>query len=86
VVPRKGVRNVGASTLEAAVSGLRDAVELARWWRARARELERKLRRAAERLREAIAELEAVGSGDPRVRTGLELLYDVERLLEVIEE
>jgi hypothetical protein len=74
------------SSLEVAVNALRDAVELVKVWRARARELERKLRRAAERLREAIAELEAVGSGDPRVRTGLELLYDVERLLEVIEE
>jgi len=73
-------------SLEVAVSALRDAVEVAKAWRAKARELERRLRMAAERLRDAIAELEAAESGDPHVQAGLELLYDVERLLEVIEE
>jgi acyl-CoA reductase-like NAD-dependent aldehyde dehydrogenase len=79
------VEGVSAS-LEVAVSALRDAVEVAKAWRAKARELERKLRRAAERLRDAIAELEAAESGDPRVRAGLEILYDVERILGVVEE
>jgi hypothetical protein len=75
------VRNV--SSLELAISALRDAVGLVKVWRARARELERKLRRAAERLRDAIAELEAAGGGDPHVRAALGILHDVERLLEV---
>jgi hypothetical protein len=76
-----------SASLEVAVSALRDAVEVAKAWRAKAHELERKLRRAAERLRNAVAELEAADSSDPHVRAGLEILYDVERLLEgVVEE
>jgi hypothetical protein len=84
VVPREGVRNVGA-TLEAALSGLRDAVEVAKLWRSRYRRLARRVGRALERLRDAIVELEAAG-GDPHVRAGLEHLYEVERLLGVVEE
>jgi hypothetical protein len=52
----------------------------------RYKRLKLRSQRALERLREAVAELEAVDSRDPRVQAGLELLYDVERLLEVIEE
>lgn len=75
-----------SASLEVAVSALRDAVEVAKAWRARARELERRLRRAAERLKDAIAELEAAESGGPRVQAALEILYDVERILGVVEE
>ncbi len=75
-----------SASFEVAVSALRDAVEVAKAWRARARELERKLRRAAERLKDAIAELEAAESGGPRVQAALEILYDVERTLGVVEE
>ena len=76
---------MSASTLETAISALRDAVEVAKAWRAKARELERKLRRAAERLRDAIGELEAAESGDPRVQAALEILCDVERILGGVE-
>jgi hypothetical protein len=49
----------------------------------RYKRLKLRSQRALERLREAVAELEAVDSRDPHVQAGLELLYDVERLLEI---
>jgi hypothetical protein len=47
----------------------------------RYRSLKRRNRLALEKLRDAIAEFEA-----DHVEAGLEILYDVERLLEVAEE
>jgi hypothetical protein len=78
---------VSASTLEAAISGLRDAIEVAKLWRSRYRRLARRVGRALSRLKDAVSELEAAGGGDLHVQAALEILYDVEKLLSgVVEE
>jgi len=52
----------------------------------RYRSLKKRTRLALEKLRDAIAEFEADDCGSPHVEAGLEILYDVERLLEVVED
>jgi len=51
----------------------------------RYRRLLRRAQRALDKVRDAIAEFEAADGGDPHVRAGLEILYEVERLLGVVE-
>jgi hypothetical protein len=52
----------------------------------RYRSLKRRNQLALEKLKDAIAEFEADDCGSPHVEAGLEILYYVERLLEVVEE
>jgi hypothetical protein len=68
-----------------AVNVARQLAEVAKLWQRRYRRLLRRAQRALERLKDAIGEFEAADSSDPHVRAGLELLYEVERLLGVVE-
>ena len=81
-----GALEEAVSVARQAVDVARQAVEAARLWLRRYRRLLRRAQRALDKLRDAIAEFEAADGGDPHVRAGLELLYDVERLLGVLEE
>jgi hypothetical protein len=65
-----------------AVDVAREALAVAARWRRKYRALRR---RALDKLRDAVAELEAADGSDPHVRAALELLYEVERLLGVVE-
>ena len=69
-----------SASFEAVVSALRDAVELAKWWRKRCRALERRMQKAAGKLKDAVAELDGVC--DPRAR---EVLLHVQSALELLE-
>jgi predicted nucleic acid-binding Zn-ribbon protein len=72
--------------LKAALERLQSLEERVESLRRRYRSLKRRSRQALSKLRDAIAEFEADGCGSPHVEAGLEILYDVERLLEVEEE
>jgi hypothetical protein len=52
----------------------------------RYRSLKRRNRLALEKLKDVVAELEAVDYDNPHIETALELLYDIERLLGVVED
>jgi uncharacterized protein (UPF0335 family) len=60
--------------------------ELSEVMRRRYRSLKRRNQLALEKLKDVVAELEAVDYDNPHVETALELLYDIERLLEVAED
>ena len=62
---------------------LEERVESLRW---RYKSLKRRTQLALSKLKDIVAELEAVDYDNPHIETALELLYDLERLLEVSEE
>jgi hypothetical protein len=72
--------------LKAALERLRSLEERVESLRRRYKSLKRRNQLALEKLRDAIAEFEADDCGSPHVEAGLEILYDVERLLEVVED
>jgi prefoldin subunit 5 len=72
--------------LRAALERLQSLEERVESLRRRYRSLKRRKQLALSKLKDALAELEAAGSGDPHVEAGLEILYDVERLLGVVED
>jgi hypothetical protein len=78
-----GVVEEYASVARQAVDVAKQAVEAAKLWRRKYRALRR---RALERVRDAVAELESADGSDPHVRAALELLYDLERMLGVVGE
>jgi acyl-CoA reductase-like NAD-dependent aldehyde dehydrogenase len=75
-----------AGVAREAVDVARQAVEAAKLWQRRCRRLVRRAQRALDKLRDIAAELESADSDDPHVRAGLELLYEVERLLSGVVE
>jgi hypothetical protein len=72
--------------LKAALERLERLEERVESLRRRYRSLKRRNRLALDKVRDAIAEFEAAGCGNPHVEAGLEILYYVERLLEVVED
>jgi uncharacterized protein (UPF0335 family) len=60
--------------------------ELSEVLRRRYRSLKRRNQLALLKLKDIVAELEAVDYDNPHIETALELLYDIERLLEVVED
>jgi acyl-CoA reductase-like NAD-dependent aldehyde dehydrogenase len=75
-----------ASVARDAVNMARQFAEVAKSQLRRYKRLLRRAERALDKVRDAIAEFEASDGGDPHVRAGLELLYEVERLLEGVVE
>ena len=77
---------------EELVSLCREAIEVgrqlgaaAKLWQGRYRRLLRRAQRALDKVRDIAAELESADSNDPHVRAALEIVYEVERLLGVVE-
>jgi prefoldin subunit 5 len=85
------VEEVGAmngnleEVLRAALERLESLEQHLEALRRRYKSLKRRSQLALSKVKDAIAELEAA-DGSPHVEAGLEILYDVERLLEVEEE
>jgi hypothetical protein len=73
-------------TLKAALERLQSLEERVEALLRRYRSLKRRNQLALEKLKDAIAEFEADDCGSPHVEAGLEILYYVERLLEVVED
>jgi hypothetical protein len=67
------------------VDAARRALEVAARWRRKYLALKRRSRPALDKVRDAVAQLEASDGGDPHVQAALEILYDLERMLEVVE-
>jgi hypothetical protein len=72
-----------ASVAKQAVDVARQAVDAARLWRRRYLTLKRRSRLVLDKVRDAVAQLEAADGNDPHVQAALELLYDLEHSLEV---
>ena len=73
-------------TLKTALERLQSLEERVESLRRRYKSLKRRSQLALSKVKDAIAEFEADDCGSPHVEAGLEILYDVERLLEVVEE
>ena len=72
-----------AALAKDAVLAARAALKVASRWRAKYRALKRRSRLVLDKVRDAVAQLEAADGNDPRVQAALELLYDI---VEVSEE
>jgi len=74
-------------TLKTALERLQSLEERVESLRRRYRSLKRRNQLALLKLKDIVAELEAVDYDNPHIETALELLYDLEKLLSgVVEE